>query len=291
MGGDADSSGYAQDQSKVIYPKGCQRKRFVLNFCNMGRLKPSELLTQNDIDRINKMFQSPKKQTNRCKQYIQARALICPVMLEKFYNIWSPEIDAILINHEESLMGHLPILSPKLHAAITMKYRILTFGLGNTNDVPLDRFGNCNYISPKHAVVFYDELERRYELLNYSCYGTFVNNSLAANNEIYQYIKRTETENATENEVHEVEKEVNIQHTESSPDYPKINDSKRCRVSPLKRPFMKKGLKKCYCTPSNFESLTTGWEGSVPVPCGSVLRFGCVSFIFLITNLPSDYIQ
>ncbi|KAK4879811.1 hypothetical protein RN001_007957 [Aquatica leii] len=244
-------------------------------------LLPSELLTQNDIDRINKMFESPKKQTNKSKQYVQARALVCPVMSEQYYNIWTPEIDPLLIKHEESLMGHRPIVSYRLPAAVPMKYRILTFGVGSTNDVPLDRFGYCNYISPKHAVVFYDEIERRYELLNYSCYGTYVNNSLAANNEVSQYIKRNGKE-------HDEEKDIIVQCTESLSDSPEISDRKKRRISPLKRPFIKKGMKKCFCTPSNFESLTAGWEGSVPVPCGSVLSFGCMSFIFSVTNFPND---
>lgn len=41
---------------------------------------------------------------------------------------------------------------------VKMKYRTLTIGTGADNDVCLSDYGYCNYVSPKHAVIFYDEV-------------------------------------------------------------------------------------------------------------------------------------
>lgn len=41
---------------------------------------------------------------------------------------------------------------------VKMKYRTLSIGTGADNDVCLSDFGYCNYVSSKHAVIFYDEV-------------------------------------------------------------------------------------------------------------------------------------
>lgn len=233
---------------------------------------PSELLPQNEIDRLNKMFGSPKKQS---KKFQEAKALLCPIISD-YFNLWCTEVDPALIKTPTSLVGHKPIASPKLPPAIPMKHRIFTFGVGNTNDVPLDRYGYCQFVSPKHAVVFYDEMEKQYELVNYSCYGTFVNNILAANNESNLFVCEDGGQEDTESE--EFEDCVNGTETDST-----LNYKSRLNNSPRKS-FTKRGSKECSCEANHFETLTSGWEGSVTVPCGSILRFGCISFIFSVIN-------
>ena len=44
---------------------------------------------------------------------------------------------------------------------VKMKYRTLSIGTGADNDVCLSSYGFCNYVSPKHAVIFYDEVKIR----------------------------------------------------------------------------------------------------------------------------------
>lgn len=65
-----------------------------------------------------------------------------------------------------------------INDAIPMRYRSLTIGAGPANDVILGLFGRCGRISTKHAVIFYDEVTRYYELLNYSEFGTEVNGQM-----------------------------------------------------------------------------------------------------------------
>ncbi|XP_061574666.1 PHD finger protein 12 isoform X2 [Cololabis saira] len=62
--------------------------------------------------------------------------------------------------------------------AVNMCYRTLYIGSGADMDVCLTKYGHCNYISGKHACIFYDENTKHYELLNYSEHGTTVDNVL-----------------------------------------------------------------------------------------------------------------
>uniref|UniRef100_A0A671KZU1 PHD finger protein 12 n=1 Tax=Sinocyclocheilus anshuiensis TaxID=1608454 RepID=A0A671KZU1_9TELE len=63
-------------------------------------------------------------------------------------------------------------------AAINMCLRTLYIGTGAEMDVCLTNYGHCNYVSGKHACIFYDENTKHYELLNYSDHGTTVDNVL-----------------------------------------------------------------------------------------------------------------
>ncbi|XP_023700662.1 PHD finger protein 12-like isoform X1 [Paramormyrops kingsleyae] len=62
--------------------------------------------------------------------------------------------------------------------AVNMWYRTLYIGTGADMDVCLTKYGHCNYVSGKHACIFYDENTKHYELLNYSEHGTTVDNVL-----------------------------------------------------------------------------------------------------------------
>lgn len=40
-----------------------------------------------------------------------------------------------------------------------MNYKTFTIGIGSNCDLPLSRYGHCDLISSKHAVIFYDEVK------------------------------------------------------------------------------------------------------------------------------------
>lgn len=66
-----------------------------------------------------------------------------------------------------------------LHDSILMRYRKLTIGTHECNDLILSRYGPmCEQQSGKHAVIFYDEATRTFELLNYSEHGSEINGQL-----------------------------------------------------------------------------------------------------------------
>lgn len=65
---------------------------------------------------------------------------------------------------------------PILELSVQMRYRKLAIGTLASNDLQLD--GRCPQQSEKHAIIFYDEFTRSFELLNYSEHGTEVNGML-----------------------------------------------------------------------------------------------------------------
>lgn len=69
-------------------------------------------------------------------------------------------------------------VAPTLNLSVYMRYRSFAIGYGAENDLDLSRFGECAFVSPKHAVIFYDEVTKQFELLNYSDFGSEVNGQL-----------------------------------------------------------------------------------------------------------------
>lgn len=69
-------------------------------------------------------------------------------------------------------------IKPNLNQSVFMRYRSFEIGIGANNHLDLSRFGSCAYISTKHAVIFFDEITKQYELLNYSEFGTDVNGQI-----------------------------------------------------------------------------------------------------------------
>lgn len=118
---------------------------------------PSELLTAADIDRICRVFASPTKPA-KPKSMLRARAMLCPIVSKHFYNVRTSEVDPEMVKHDASYMGFRPTVSCRYPDAVAMRYRVLNIGKGSSNDVDLEKFGHCNFISPKHAVIFYDEV-------------------------------------------------------------------------------------------------------------------------------------
>lgn len=71
------------------------------------------------------------------------------------------EVDPTDVRHDASYMGYRPTVSTRFPEAVAMRYRVLNIGKGSTNDVDLERFGHCNFLAPKHAVIFYDEVSEQ----------------------------------------------------------------------------------------------------------------------------------
>ncbi|XP_017781995.1 PREDICTED: PHD finger protein 12 [Nicrophorus vespilloides] len=261
----------------------------VLRNCNMPL--PSQLLTAADIERIARVFSSPKKQRNSGNgsriiasgvSSLRARAMLCPVVSKYFYNVRSS--DGTEIRHDASFMGYRPTVSARFPEALSMRYRSLSIGRGAANHLQLDRYGHCNNVSPKHAVIFFDEFTKQYELLNYSQHGSYVNNVLYSN--------------------HVIERPHKVNHHRSAELDKQVRDivdkrrkvMRRCKSmnSDAKMISMDSNLgKECSCVtgtsgnrhlPPEEQNNSAGWEGSALLHHGSLLRFGCVSFVFSIVD-------
>jgi pSer/pThr/pTyr-binding forkhead associated (FHA) protein len=61
---------------------------------------------------------------------------------------------------------------------IYIRKHVVWFGASASNDICLKKFNEeqtCQYVTDRHACLFYDRKRNLFELLNYSEYGTIVN--------------------------------------------------------------------------------------------------------------------
>ncbi|KAL1129998.1 hypothetical protein AAG570_012941 [Ranatra chinensis] len=82
------------------------------------------------------------------------------------------------VNQERCPKGLLISIDGDEHEHLIELASSLTIGIGEDVDVNLPKFGHCNYISKTHAIVFYNKETFQFEVLNYSPYGTRVDNIL-----------------------------------------------------------------------------------------------------------------
>lgn len=77
-----------------------------------------------------------------------------------YNSVFVMQVDLTQVRHDASFSGYRPTVSNRFPEAAAMCYRTLTIGKGSANDVQLDRYGHCNFTHPKHAVIFYDEVNK-----------------------------------------------------------------------------------------------------------------------------------
>uniref|UniRef100_A0A6M2DQJ2 PHD finger protein 12 n=1 Tax=Xenopsylla cheopis TaxID=163159 RepID=A0A6M2DQJ2_XENCH len=153
--------------------------------------------------------------------------------------------------------------------AVKMRYHTLTIGSGPGNDVELSLFGHCNHISPKHAIIFYDEVTRHFELLNYSEHGTEVNGQLFS-------CDLSERKEASEGETQiQLSEIANILSTSGREVASGQNEQNEQECIPS-------DMMPTLCECSTKMPLTIGWEGTALLPHGSIIKFGCLPFVFAI---------
>uniref|UniRef100_A0A673N6R6 PHD finger protein 12 n=1 Tax=Sinocyclocheilus rhinocerous TaxID=307959 RepID=A0A673N6R6_9TELE len=152
---------------------------------------------------------------------------------------------------------------------------------GADMDVCLTNYGHCNYVSGKHACIFYDENTKQYELLNYSEHGTTVDNVL-----------------------YSCDFSEKMNQSPSSNLLAKVqNIIRRCRKKKQEESAMgvasttEGGVMSCQShdspiTPCNCKNSGSsliggsgaGWEGTALLHHGSHVKLGCLQFIFSITE-------
>lgn len=184
---------------------------------------------------------------------------------------------------------------------VSMPYRALSIGTGADMDVCLTLFGHCNYVSPKHAFIFFDETTRHYELLNYSEHGTTVDNVLYS----CDFSDKTATTPQPTPFVASVRSIINKKKNNSSspgtssscnstnPNHKKdvTEEPDREKTTVNNRPTMSarcRGIKKqCSCKGSSSSLIGgngAGWEGTALLHHGSYIKTGCLQFVFSIVD-------
>ncbi|XP_039154045.1 PHD finger protein 12 [Drosophila simulans] len=176
-----------------------------------------------------------------------------------------------------------------LDHSIFMRYRTLYIGYGGhyspsttlaqTETVDLSAIGYCCRISPQHAIIFYDEFSKSYELINYSEFGTEVNGQLYAcdvTDRMTTHAGKPMRPDDAElkkrvDEMLDKRRNINRQFETKKID--------KERLAPMVKPA-------CRCMNAGPVPMVDGaWEGSAVLAHGSLLRFGCLSFVFVVPSV------
>ncbi|KAJ8348687.1 hypothetical protein SKAU_G00272760 [Synaphobranchus kaupii] len=166
--------------------------------------------------------------------------------------------------------------------AVNMCYRSLNIGSGADMDVCLTNYGHCNYVSGKHACIFYDENTKHYELLNYSEHGTTVDNVLYS----CDFSEKTSPSpyssmvSKVQNIIRRCKKRKQQQEARAQTGEPPAggvmsSQSQGHSQSP------------CGCKASSSSLVGgsgAGWEGTALLHHGSYIKLGCLQFVFSITE-------
>ncbi|XP_053501296.1 PHD finger protein 12 isoform X2 [Ictalurus furcatus] len=168
-------------------------------------------------------------------------------------------------------------------AAVSMCYRSLYIGTGADMDVCLMNYGHCNYVSGKHACIFYDENTKQYELLNYSEHGTTVDNVLYS----CDFSEKTgpSPSSGLVSKVQSIIRRCKKRKQEEE------KDGERGDVSGVMSSQAEDShLRPCSCKASGSSLIGgsgAGWEGTALLHHGSHVKLGCLQFVFSITEFAS----
>ncbi|KAL7287840.1 hypothetical protein TKK_0017909 [Trichogramma kaykai] len=180
------------------------------------------------------------------------------------------------LNHTSKARALLFPLGKTNGPPVFMTGKTLNIGLGGESHLSLNQYGCCGFLSPKHAVIFYDETTNRYELLNYSEHGTTVDNVLySCNYNIYEL--------DSENSHMKGRKGAKYTNQELVEDVRKI--AYRNRPQSSSNEDNKEPVCKCDLKRSRYNKMDLGWEGSAMLDHGSILNFGCLTFVFSVVDL------
>ncbi|XP_065663634.1 PHD finger protein 12 isoform X2 [Hydra vulgaris] len=159
-----------------------------------------------------------------------------------------------------------------LAPACYMRYMTINLGQGADMDLCLSNYGFCNYVSGKHATIFFDKETQQFELLNYSEHGTIVDNVLYScdfSEKLKLHITSSNAKIESKYQDFELKK----------------------KKPPLGRTT--KGLgtefitKSCNCRASASSLIGgsgAGWEGTAVLHHGSYVKLGCLHFVFSIVE-------
>ncbi|CAO1415463.1 unnamed protein product [Diamesa serratosioi] len=189
---------------------------------------------------------------------------------------------AVMTFANDYLSGHVWFtVSPSLDKSTYMRYRSFKIGYGAANELDLSRYGSCAFVSAKHAVIFYDEITKQFELLNYSDFGTEVNGQLFS-------CDFTEHYQACESQIAQVkEKRVAIQLKIKN----MIDAKRKIRetMDATKRncEVVMAAQEPTQCGCSGRSPMIAGWEGTALLQHGFLIKFGCMSFVFSVAEYDS----
>ncbi|XP_051764484.1 PHD finger protein 12 [Ctenopharyngodon idella] len=165
--------------------------------------------------------------------------------------------------------------------AVSMCYRSLYIGTGADMDVCLTNYGHCNYVSGKHACIFYDENTKQYELLNYSEHGTTVDNVLYSC-DFSEKMSQSPSSNLLTKVQNIIRRCRKKEQEESATGVASATEGRVMSCQSHDAPIIP-----CNCKNSGSSLIGgngAGWEGTALLHHGSHVKLGCLQFIFSITE-------
>lgn len=76
--------------------------------------------------------------------------------LEQILNPGNEVYDPVCCNYRARAM--LIPIGQKVEPPAFMNYKTFTIGIGSDQNLPLSKYGHCDFVSSKHAIIFYDEV-------------------------------------------------------------------------------------------------------------------------------------
>jgi pSer/pThr/pTyr-binding forkhead associated (FHA) protein len=100
------------------------------------------------------------------------------VYFDGFYRPLSTNSFSRLIDLSQFRLSHAALIHLHSRDVIYIRKHVIWFGSSPLNDICLSNFNHshsCPHITERHACLYYDRKRNLFELLNYSEYGTIVN--------------------------------------------------------------------------------------------------------------------
>lgn len=152
-------------------------------------------------------------------------------------------------------------------------------------DVCLTNYGHCNYISGKHACIFYDENTKHYELLNYSEHGTTVDNVLYSCD-----FSEKASPSPPSGLVAKVQGIIRRSKKREEDEGPSSVVGLLPAGGVMSSQPQGGAEPYCSCKASSSSLIGgsgAGWEGTALLHHGSYIKLGCLQFVFSITEFAS----
>lgn len=172
--------------------------------------------------------------------------------------------------------------------AVNMCYRTLYIGTGADMDVCLTNYGHCNYVSGKHACIFYDENTKHYELLNYSEHGTTVDNVLYSCD--FSEKASPTPPSGLVAKVQGIIRRSKKHEEEESPHPGSLLGLLPAGGVMSSQSQGPSAGQTCGCKASSSSLIGgggAGWEGTALLHHGSYVKLGCLQFVFSVTEFAS----
>ncbi|XP_033628339.1 PHD finger protein 12-like isoform X1 [Asterias rubens] len=175
---------------------------------------------------------------------------------------------------------------------VPMCYRSLHIGTGSDMDVCLSNFGHCNFVSPKHACIFYDENTRHYELINYSEHGTTADNVLYSCDFSDKVVAPSPAASPLVKSVRNIVRKGKRkrEHSKSQVKEEEVtqeDDQSDAAMMMMMSASANNFKKPCNCKASSSSLIGgsgAGWEGTALLHHGSYVKMGCLQFVFSLTD-------